>query len=253
MPSLLQPTVSRRAFPFLELPPELRTKIYHLAILGDDDRIQPTTGILKARHIDANTPDILEPLADSDSEDYSPISRSSSPTSRRTNLDILLVCKQILHEAECIWYAETRFVLSYPMQAMQFFATLGEKRRIAVTRVELSCVDGYRLAESVSRFWLYLERMRTLSNPTWIVVGVSGDDNFDIEELIQLLVESLPPWVQDVLGRAQRCGLLHQGGGWSTGGTFTTSVVPWLHQADSSETFLERLKAIGFFDNAVEE
>jgi hypothetical protein len=68
-----------------------------------------------------------------------------SSASRRTDLDILLVCKQVLHKAECIWYAESRFVLGHSGWAMRFSDTPGERRRTANTRMELRCCDGYNL------------------------------------------------------------------------------------------------------------
>jgi hypothetical protein len=157
---LMDPSTS--TFPFLQLPPELRNKVYRYATLSDGNIAKPTNFTIAL--LDANEGDGLVPSV-----------QSPSSASRRTNLDILLVCKQLLHEAERIWYAESRFVLGHARWAMRFFDTLGERRRTAITRMELRCCDGYNLKYKIGELLAYLERSHTLMKPQWFVLGLSGN------------------------------------------------------------------------------
>lgn len=101
-----------------------------------------------------------------------PLSHAAESDRRRTNLDILLVCKQILEEAECIWYAKTSFAFGCPMEAIRFFDTLSEKRRTAVTRLALRCPKGDVFAKHLYAFWFYLLRTSTLMKPDWLAVAI---------------------------------------------------------------------------------
>jgi hypothetical protein len=180
-------------FPFLKLPPEIRNRVYCYAILSDDNLAKPTN-FRKAPPVA-----IPAPLAANEGDRLVRPIQPPSSASSRTNIDVLLVCKQVLYEAECIWYAESRFVLGHAGWAMHFVDTLGERRRTAFTRMELRCCDGYNLKYMIGELWTYLGWTHALMKPQWFVLGLSGYHIpvHVLERTIRQIVEGLLLKVRD--------------------------------------------------------
>lgn len=197
----MDPPIS--TFPFLRLPPEIRTRVYCYANLSDDNLAQPTN-FRKAPPMA-----IPAPLAANEGDSLVRPIQPSSSASSRTNIDVLLVCKQALYEAERIWYAESRFVLGHAEWAMHFFDTLDERRRTAITRMELRCYDGCDLKYMIGELWTYLEWTHTLMKPQWFVLGLSVYHTpvHVLERTIRQIVEGLLLKVRDTQGGIHRCSL----------------------------------------------
>lgn len=234
--------------PFLKLPPELRIQIYHFALLSDHDQVQPSNGkdFMGPVDFDAilkNLPRKLCAIC------LLPVSNSSYSGRRRTNLDILLVCRQIHEEAECIWYAKTCLAFRCPIDAIQFFETLGENRRMAVTRVAFQCPHGSDLAGYLYALWFYLLRTGTLMNPKWLAVGIPANysKRNNLKEVIENIVIRVPLSIREAPGGLYRCGRPPCVEHWYPGGIPVTDVVPWKNIAEPFETFAQRLTANDFF------
>jgi len=123
-PTIEDPTPLQSTFRFLDLPPELRNKVYAL-VLSSPGPIVPSQRPPISSYVDGKP-----------SEDPNLAPHST--------LALLQANKQINDEAVGIYYRSNAFVFFYPIHSMQFLETIGLKRRSFITNITLWYKQAYK-------------------------------------------------------------------------------------------------------------
>ena len=140
--SIENPVPVLSTFRFLDLPPELRNKVYSY-ILSHPGPINPSTRTPISSYVDGNSPTDLDQVI-------------------HPSLALLQANKQIFDEAVGMFYFTNKFVFFYPLQCMMFLETIGLKRRSFITDITLWYKSAYKQG-NMSFFDLAVLQLRNLA------------------------------------------------------------------------------------------
>lgn len=170
-------TPAPQPFRFLDLAPELRDTIYRFHLLNRTGWVAPRPCVAPHR-ID------------------------------RRPLDIILVCRKIFHEAECIWYQHHRFALSDVSILLRFLQTLNDRRRAAIRSLAVYREFGFAFIPSMNRLWEYLARSEALRKVQYFELGIWGDVGCQHDAMSKMLAR-LPKHFRHASGGIRRSSELN--------------------------------------------